>query len=421
YFRLSALDFWENSSVSGFFPELKIRAAYGEAGIQPKPFDRYVTVNPTTLGTSTAFYYNYAQSNPALGVEVSKEFEVGIDAIFSVFKNTPWLNDIALNATYWDRKTEDAIFAVDVAPSVGLGTVIDNAFSLGSNGFQFSLSSTVYDNGNLTWNTTVNYGKQTSEILSVRGDQPIIMTASAGSTNYVLQPGQKIGQLYGYRMVTGLTDTDENGVLYIPEAQQANYVVASNGYVVNRTTKQPFLSENKYSFGDPNPKFNMSFVNDFTFKDFLTFGFQFDWVYKSHLYNQTKGWMFRDGIHSDYTIPFSVDGEDPQAWTAFYRGLYAGRTANGTKDYFYEDATFLRLRNISVGIDLARVFKIPAFKKLQLVLAGRNLWTLTDYTGFDPEISSDTSDGSASAWDRGTDHNTMPNFKSYQATLNIGF
>ena len=128
--------------------------------------------------------------------------------------------------------------------------------------------------------------------------------------------------------------------------------------------------------------------------------------------------MYRDGIHSDYTIPLSIEGEEPQAWTAFYRGVYAQRTANGTKDYFYEDATYFRLRNISIGFDFAKMLKIPGFRKLQLVLAGRNIWTATKYTGFDPEISSGDSN---SAWDRGTDHSTMPNFKSYQATLNIGF
>lgn len=421
YFRLSALDFWENGSVSVFLPELKLRAAYGQAGIQPKPFDRYVTVTPSTVGDSPAFYYTHQQSNSSLGVEVSEEFEAGFDAVFSLFNDTPWLNDVAVSPTYWDRKTENSIFNVDVAPSVGLGTVKDNAFTLGSHGFQVALSSTVYNGSNFTWNTTVNYGKQTSEILSVVGDQPILMTAAAGSTNYILQPGLKIGQLFGNKMLHSVTETDENGEFFIPEAQQSNYVVASNGYVVNRTTKQPYLTANKYSFGDPNPKFNMSFINDFTFKSFLSFGFQLDWVYKSHLYNQTKGWMYRDGIHSDYTKEFSIEGEEPAAWTAFYRGLYAARIANGTKDYFYEDATFLRLRNVSVGLDFAKLFNIPVVKKLQLVLSGRNLWTLTDYTGFDPEISSDTSAEGNSAWDRGTDHNTMPNFKSYQATLNIGF
>ncbi|HTF20786.1 MAG TPA: SusC/RagA family TonB-linked outer membrane protein [Chryseolinea sp.] len=421
YLRLSALDFWENSSISSTIPEFKVRAAYGQAGIQPKPFDRYVTVTPSTVGANTAFFYTHQQSNSALGVEVSSEFEVGMDVVFSLFKNTPWLNDIAVSPTYWDRRTESSIFNVDVAPSVGLGTLKDNAFTIGSSGFQLSLNSTVYSGSNFNWNATVNYGNQTSEILSVVGGQPILMTAAAGSTNYILQPGLKIGQLYGNKMLNAVDAVDENGNFHIPEAQQANYAVASNGYVVDKATKQPFLTANKYSFGDPNPKFNMSFINDFTYKSFLSIGFQVDWVYKSHLYNQTKGWMYRDGIHSDYAVPFSVEGEEPQAWTAFYRGVYAARIANGTKDYFYEDATFMRLRNVSIGVDFAKVFNIPVFKRLQLVLSGRNLWTLTDYTGFDPEISSDTSTEGSSAWDRGTDHNTMPNFKSYQATLNIGF
>jgi TonB-dependent starch-binding outer membrane protein SusC len=149
----------------------------------------------------------------------------------------------------------------------------------------------------------------------------------------------------------------------------------------------------------------------------LTAGIQFDWVQGNHLYNQTKEWMYRDGIHADYTIPVTINGETGN-WSAFYRGLYAQRQANGTKDYFYEDASFVRLRNVSVGIDFAKVFKIEKLSKLQVVLTGRNLLTWTKYSGLDPEISSGTTN---SAWDRGTDHNTLPNFKTYQATLNIGF
>ena len=417
YLRLSSLKFWENSPVNNFLPELKLRAAYGQAGIQPQPFDRYVTITPTTIGNTTGFYYANQQSNPALGVEVSEELEIGTDMVFSLFKGSSWLNAIALSATYWNRKTKDAIYQVDVAPSIGLGKLTDNAFTLGSNGLQMSLNSTIYQGADFKWNTTINFGKQSSQILAVRGDAPIVVTSNAGSTNYVLKAGEKIGQLYGYKSIHSVDELGPNGTPFIPVADQEQYTLASNGYVVNKTTKQPYFTADKYSFGDPNPKFNMSFINDVTFKNFLTFGVQFDWVNGNHLYNQTKEWMYRDGIHSDYANPFTIDGQTG-AWTAFYRGVYAQRTANGTKDYFYEDASFLRLRNVSIGVDLAKAFRIPAVKRLQLVLSGRNLWTLTKYTGFDPEVSSGTSN---SAWDRGTDHSTMPNFKSYQASLNFGF
>jgi len=137
--------------------------------------------------------------------------------------------------------------------------------------------------------------------------------------------------------------------------------------------------------------------------------------------------MYRDGIHADYSKPFTIDGQTG-AWTSFYRGVYAAVTRNGTKDYFYEDASFVRLRNISLGIDFAKITKIPGFRKLQLVFSGRNLITWTKYTGMDPEISSGTTgtneDGSPrtnSAWDRGTDHSSMPNYRSYQVSLNFGF
>ncbi len=416
YFRVSALGFWANSGVADIIPELKLRTAYGEAGIQPKPFDRYPTVGTQSLGGSNSFYNPYYRSNPDLEVEVSKELEAGTDLAFNVLKGTSWLNDIRVSATYWKRSTDNAIYDPNVAPSTGFGTLKDNAFSIESRGLQASLNAQLFQNSDLSWNLTTNFGKQTSEITATNGPE-IVVISSAGSTNYVLKAGEKIGQLYGFVSLHQVDARKPDGTYHIPEDQQANYEVASNGYVVNKATKQPFFSSSLYSFGDPNPKFNMSFINDIAYKDFLTFSFQFDWVNGNHLYNQTKEWMYRDGIHSDYEKPITINGETG-AWTAFDRGVYAQRQANGTKDYFYEDASFVRLRNISLGIDVARIAKIPVFRRLQLVLTGRNLLTFTKYTGFDPEVSSGAN---SSAWDRGTDHNTMPNYRSYQVGLNLGF
>lgn len=417
YFRLSALKFWENSTVAGFFPELKVRAAFGKAGIQPRPFDRYQVLNTATLGTSNSFYTPASQPNPALDVEVSSELELGTDLALTPSKTSNWLSSLRLSATYWKRSTDNAIFDVSAAPSSGINSIKDNAFSLGSNGFQASLNATILRTKDFTWNLTTNFGRQTSKITAVKNNAEVVVLSSAGSSNYVLKAGEKIGQLYGYITVHAVDAKDVNGNYYISPDQQANYTVASNGIVVSKTTKQPFFSASKYSFGDPNPTFNMSFINDFTFKNFLTFGFQFDWVQGSHIYNQTKEWMYRDGIHADYANPITIDGQTG-AWTAFYRGVYAQRQANGTKDYFYEDASFVRLRNVQVGVDFSRIANVPVLRRAQLVLSGRNLMTFTKYTGFDPEVSSGTG---SSAWDRGTDHNTMPNLRSYQATLNIGF
>jgi TonB-dependent starch-binding outer membrane protein SusC len=417
YFRISSLNFWNESGIGNAILEWKLRAAWGKAGIQPNAFDRYPTLTSRTLGTSNSLYYGPNQPNPNLNVEVSEELEVGTDVTIDGFKGKV-LSNITLSATYWKRSTDNAIFAVEAPASTGIGTVLDNAFKLSSKGLQASLQAAVYSSSEFAWNTTINWSKQSSQIDEVSGDAQVVVRSFAGSTNYVLKAGDKVGQLYGWKILHDVNAINPvTGNPFIAATEQAQYEVASNGYVVNKTSKAPYFTQDQFSFGDPFPKFNISFINDFTFRKFLTAGLQFDWVYGNHLYNQTKEWMYRDGIHSDYTVPLSIKGESGN-WSAFYRGIYAQRSANGTKDYFYEDASFVRLRNISIGVDFARIFNIEKMSRLQLVLSGRNLLTWTKYTGLDPEISSGTTN---SAWDRGTDHNTLPNFRTYQATLNIGF
>lgn len=417
YFRISELGIFKNSAISTTLEDFKIRAAYGEAGIQPRPFDRYITLNTGVIGAGNAFYFPLTQSNPNLNVEISKELEIGTDIGLNLGKNSAWLNNVNFSGTYWKRSTDNAIFNVDGIPSSGIGTVKDNAFSLASNGIQASLNAQVYKDADWTWNFTMNFGKQSSEITAVRGGAEVVLTSAAGSTGYILKAGEKIGQLYGYYGIHSLDATLPDGTVAIPEADRSKYTLASNGWVVNKTTKAPFFSANRYALGDPNPDFTASFITDLAYKGIVTFNMQVDLVQGAGIYNQTKGWMYRDGIHSDYAQPITIDGQTG-AWSAFYRGVYAASSFNGTKNYFYEDGSFARLRNISVGVDLVRAFGIKGFRKLQLVASGRNLYTLTNYSGMDPEIASG---GNNSAWDRGIDHNTMPNLRSYQVQLNIGF
>ncbi|HRI78227.1 MAG TPA: TonB-dependent receptor, partial [Cyclobacteriaceae bacterium] len=415
YFRLSSLGFWDNSGLSKTILEFKLRAAYGKAGIQPQPFDRYVTLGTRAMGNGIGFYYPSAQSNPNLDVEVSTETEFGADIALDLL-NGSWLKRLNISATVWSRSTDNAIWDVDTAPSTGVGTIKNNAFSLASDGFQFSLNMPVYTGSNIKWDLTTNFSKQFSKITSLNGAAPVVVLSNAGSSNYVLRAGEAIGQLYGYKMLTSVNQLDTKGNPYIPVANQSQYEVASNGFVVNSASKQPIATTDLYSLGNSFPDFNMAFINDVSFKDWLSFSVQFDWVYNSHLYNQTKSWMYRDGISSDYEKPVTIAGESG-AWTSFYRGVYAAGAFNGTKDYFYEDATFLRMRNISAAVDFAKLFQMKGFRRLQLVLSGRNLMTVTNYTGFDPEVSSGSTN---SAFDRGVDHSTLPNYKSYQVTLNLG-
>lgn len=431
YFRLSSFNFWKNNLLGEVLPEFKIRAAYGEAGIQPRAFDRYRTLTPTNIGAALTFNLATAQRNPDLQVEVSKEFEIGTDIAFRGFKGN-WFNSINLSGTYWTRKGESVIYNVSAPPSTGANTFLDNAISLSSKGVQASLNLNAYTSKNFTWNFTTNFSNQSSKIDNIVGGD-IILTTSAGSTSLVLKAGEKIGTLYAYKALTSFDELRLNGQPYLAKEDYGKYEIV-NGMLTDTATKAIQFTNDKYPLTAGYPKFNMSFINSFTYKNFLTFSFQFDWVYKNYIYNQTKEWMYRDGIHGDFDIPVTINGTTA-AYSAYYRSAYAayfgdlnGAARNGTKDYFYEDASFLRLRNIALAFDIANVVNIKYFRKLQLVLTGRNIWTITKYSGFDPEINSagSSTPGSSasyanSAWDRGIDHNSMPNVKSYQVGLNVGF
>jgi len=426
YLALSSFDFWKDSKVLSALNYFKIRAAYGEAGIQPGPFQRYPVLSQGDLAQTLTYSLPTTINNPNLKVEVTKETEAGIDFGITGGKGH-WFSAFNGSATYWSRTSANVIYTVPTAISIGAPGELTNAITMSSHGFEFQLNIPVYKAKNASWNFTANFGHQTSKIDAIQGGNNIILTSNAGSTALTLAPGATIGQIYGHHTITSFNQKDPNGNLYMSayylgSGYNSSQYTMVNGQVVNIATKQIQYTPDKYNLGDPNPKFNISFINSINYK-FVTLAFQLDWVSGSHLYNQTKEWMSRDGISGDFAKKVNINGQ-VGAWSAYWSSPYYnilgsthGGDNDGTRDYYYENASFLRLRNVSLAFDVARMTKVKYFKRLQLVLSGRNLVTITKYTGFDPELSSGAVN---SAFDRGVDNSTIPNIKSYQVGLNIG-
>ena len=420
YLNVANFDFL--NSVKNVLPNFKLRAAYGKAGIQPGAYQRQPVLGLQATGSQVSYTNPTTAINPDLGVEVSAETEYGTDFTVKAGKGN-WLKNLNFSFTYWSRHTDNAIYTVNQPPSTGAQNITNNAITLSSKGWQLALNIPVYSTKNWNWDFTANFGHQSSMINKIVGGD-IPLTSAAGSSSLILKEGGLIGQIYGYKSLTSVRQLREDGKTpFIPVADQSKYEIV-NGKVVNTATKALFISDESTALGDPNPTLTSSFINSITYKGFITFAFQFDWVLGSHLYNQTDEWMYREGISKDWNNPVTIGGQTG-AWTAYYASAYyaLGNTARGvgnnlTKDFFYEDASFWRLRNVSLAFDFARFAKQGWLKKCQLVLSGRNLLTFTKYAGMDPEISSGSSN---SSFDRGIDHSTIPNMKSYQATLNIAF
>ncbi len=440
YLRLSKLGFWEG--ISNAIPEFKIRAAYGEAGIQPVVYNGDLTgsqqnwAGPTPnhyprtttlkVGTADGLYWYDAETigNKNLKVERTAEFEYGFDFGVSPFKSGSWLNYISANVSVWNRKSTGVVWAQPLAISSGAGSIYTNYIDLSSNGVQFSLDMDLYNSANLTWDFNTVFGTSKSFVDKTLDGNDIPLTYISAGT-YTLKPGQQVGTVYGYKALTSIDQKDTDGNFYLDQSQTANYEIVK-GRVVDKTSKRVEFTSDKYALGNTTPKFNMAFTNTFAYKNYLNVSFQIDWVYGAKTYNQTKEWMYSEGLHRDYDDELTINGESG-AWTAYYRSFYDAIESNGTKDFFLENSSFARLRNVSVAFDIAKFFNMEKINTLQLVLSGRNLATITNYTGFDPEASQNTAAGGTgsaapqNATQRGLDFWTFPNFKSYQVGLNVSF
>ncbi len=404
YFRLSEVI--KNYKLN----ELKLRAAYGQAGIQPGYYDRQLVLSSGTYDANGYLALPATGRNPLLEVTVSKEFEAGIDLGLKL--GTESFSNIRLNATYWTKASEGAIRAIDVAPSTGTLTLLTNAIDLKSDGFQFSLDMDVLRKKSITWDFGIRFGKSKS-IVDKIGNGKDIALGSTGAGEFVLREGTSVGSMFGVMPLSSLTQTRSDGTRYITDEAASGFEIV-NGYVVNKTTRTVQFTTEKTNIGDPNPKFNMTFLNSFRILENIGFSFQIDWIYGNKIYNQTRQWLYRDLIHSDFDQPITINGET-QPFVNYYSSMYL---TNNTNSHFVEDGSFARLRDLTLSYNFAKLTAKTGFiKSAELALSGRNLFTITKYTGMDPEAAAAFNNPLR----RGLDLYSFPNFKTFQLGLSLGF
>lgn len=406
YVRLSEFDFWGGAKAN--FPEVKLRAAYGQAGVQPGAFDRVRTLTAGQFGNGGFLTPRSLQQNPQLGVQVSEEVEMGVDvAITPGNRNVGWFPYFRFSATYWDRTGDDVIREIGRAPSTGSLSILDNAITLSSNGWQASLTATVMEEANFGWDFTTNFSRQRTVLDAISNGVDIPV-----GNHFLLQPGVELGTLRG---LVALTDVDQraaDGSFILGDDRSGFSVVPESGYVVDANGNVQFGNDIE-TIGNGLPDFNVSFINEFHIGQGVRLGFQLDWVEGVDLYNQTKQWSYRDNVHGDVDDPVTINGQSG-AYLSYYRSLY---NTNNPNSAFVEDGSFLRLRNASVSVDLAKFFKLGALEMVRLEFTGFNLFTITDYSGFDPEAASDLNDPTRI----GLDEYAFPNSRVYQFGLNVQF
>ena len=418
YFRPSEL------MGHNFITDWKIRAAYGTAGIQPNRYARQVTFDVTPLGSSVALSLPNVASNANLRVQLSKEFEAGTDISFNLFAGN-WLHKATFSGTYWTRTSSDIIQQANVAASSGFSNRVDNLTTILSNGIDLSLDVNVYNSPNVVWNLGLRGGFSKSKISKISNGLDIILG------DFALRQGENLGVFYGQTPLRSINQLKVDGKTpYIATANQQFYTLVKGNVVDTRSNAIILTASNDLSvIGNAYPDFTASMFNTVTLFKKLTIGFQFDWIHGNSIYNQTKQWLYSPaggsggsgGVSADFDKQVTINGKTG-AFVNYYQSLY-----NIVKptSWFVEDGSFVRLRDLSLTYDLMENIHSKWLKKLSMTVSGRNLLTITKYTGLDPEnttaVDSQGNTLNGIGVSKGIDYFGVPNLKSYQIGINIAF
>ena len=324
--NLTNMSFWHSSFIDNF----KLRAAYGQAGNFPAFGSKYNLMSIFNIGGNTGLLPSTVRGNKDIQPERTSELEGGFD--LSVLNGR-----LGLEFTVYQKNITDFLLQRPVAGSSGFTFQFINAGNLRNRGMEISLNTVPVAGKNLRWNSTVNFWMNRSKITKLLVD-PVELGAF----------GPTLG-----------TFKIENG-------KSATQIVGNMG------------SEAVVPVGDAEPKFQMNFLNEVNFLKNFTFRFLLHWKNGGQNVNLSQLLYDLSGTSYDFDDPLKDGTSKGVARVARYRKKYA--------DIFVQDAGYLRLREVGLYY---RFGKLPTdvIKGLRVGVSANNLFTITNYPGYDPEVS----------------------------------
>ena len=362
--------------------ELKIRAARGTAGLRPPFAAQYETYSLVSGG-----FNKNTLGNKDLRPAIQTEDEFGL--------NTAFLERFDLELVYAKRLTEGAFLEVplSLAQSGGFTSQWQNAADVKATTAELSLQTRVWDSPRVSYsfNLTGDRTRQSIVRMDRAGYRPTFTGQSQGQNVFYYREGEQLGVIYGQRWVRSF---DELRSMPGMSAADPNlYTVNPLGYLILKTAPNSPIAfvgadgSRVHKIGDVNPDFSWGWANNLRVYGVNIYAL-FDGQHGGDIYNFSKQWMFQDYRHGD--ISQAGKPQNQKVPARFYTtGLYNGLEAN---DYFVEDASYVKLRELSVSYTfgtpvLSRVGLERYAKGLKVALIGRNLYTWTDFTGFDPDVA----------------------------------
>ncbi len=418
--RVSQEPFMANS----FMDEWKLRVSYGSTGNQ-EGIGNFVsqglfTSDPTYLGIGGFAPANNGIPNRLLSWERTNQFNVATDiALFN--------NRISLTAEYYVKKTEDLLFNVQLPGTSGFQTLTTNLGSVENRGVDLNLTTQNFDGANFKWSTNINVSFNTNEITELPNGEDFFIFGNGGNGLAILREGESLGSFFGFQFDGVYPTTEdvpagpngegrlrsggENGPEF--EGGDAIFGDLDNNGIINE--------DDRTIIGQALPDFTGGITNNFSYKGFDLNVF-FNFSYGNDIYNAAS--QYRNGWTGLYVQPsletYNNRWQEPGDITNIPRNVFRGPQENGrgNTSRWIEDGSFLRLKTITLGYNCQpRVLEKLHISKLRFYVTGQNLWTLTDYSGYDPEAVSSSANNAGIF---GVDEFLFPLSKSVIFGVNLG-
>lgn len=405
-------------AVGDWFSQGKLRAAWGEIGNQNIGSGSYLTIFGNSgyylLGSSMDPWLSGGRKsvgNPDLRWETTRQFDFGLDLAF--FNST-----LKLTADYFDRKTSEMLVQVPMPASIGLpNTPWSNAGSVSNRGIEFAIDYQGTIGQDFSYNIAGNLSTYKNKVQSLGGGTNIPgKTHLKNQVNTMIEPGKPIGYFYGYKM-SGVFQTQEeidnykggpNNTIIMPTAEPGDLkFVDLNG-------DGKLGEEDRTMIGNPHPDFTFGLTLGGEYK-----GFDLSMFFQGSVGNDILN-MLKYDIYSGtgwYNAPkdiFDKFWTGPGSTNENFAISANSRDNLTMSEWYIENGSYVRLKNITLGYTFPKQWlQKLTVRNLRLFVAAQNLFTITGYSGLDPEL------GNSNPAFMGIDMGWYPQARSFMVGLSL--
>ena len=402
---------------------LKLRLSVGQVGNSNVPtsgsYSQLANSFYSFGNNETVGQYPASISNEELSWEKTTETNLGLELGL-------WRDRFTLNADIYNKITDNLLLEAPVVNIAGFEKAWQNIGKMSNRGIELTMNALIINKKKLRWSVNANFSKNVTKILELgQNGAPIYLgvTCLSGQNAIILQEGGSVGDIYGYETigVYGLNDFEADGRTPKPGVPVETGAERPGSMKFrNLDGNDKITAEDRKVIGNSLPDFFGAFGTDFTLGDF-NLHMQFNYSYGADVYNANYNILGKFNSDSHNQMAFYKD-----RWTTdnMASTQYSSMTNNQVCSAFVEDASYLRLKTLRLTWNLPSKWFTPKshIESIKAYVSADNLFVLTRYSGYDPEVySKQGSTSSSSILTSGFDYGVFPRARTFTLGFNFIF